>query len=694
MEPSRWQTLLVFVGLLGGCTSILGIDELSVGPPDAGPMPDAAPDAMAVPDAQSSFVVRGVAYGLLAPVSLELRYGDSEELLSIVADGPFAFLGELRPGASYAVVFVGEPPCVLGDAVGVITNADPEVTLACESVFLSELTLSGPTAPALSIDPARAAYQAEVSLLQSYTTVTAVPAHAEASITIDGSPVANGTASAPIALNLDENAIEVTVTGPGGGTRTYTVTVRRAAQIAQAAYGKASNTDSLDYFGFKVALSGDTLAVSAHREDSAATGFDGDPTDDSAEDSGAVYVFRRNGTSWAQEAYLKASNTDADDRFGYSVALFGDTLAVGAYHEDSAATGINEEQDDNTATDSGAVYVFRHNGTNWVQEAYLKASNTDAGDNFGFSLALSGDTLAVGAYHEDSAATGINDDQADNAASDSGAVYVFQRSGTNWVQEAYLKPSNTDAGDSFGSRVALSGDSLAVSASSEDSSATGVDGNQDDNSASDSGAVYLFRRSGTSWAQEAYLKASNTDAEDYFGSHMFLSGDSLAVSAGGEDSAATGVDGDQNDNSASDSGAVYVFRRSDTSWAQMAYLKASNTDAYDTFGSSVALAGDSLAVGAFFEDSTATGTDGDQSDDSAKDSGAVYVFQHNGTSWAQVAYLKASNTDGNDLFGASVALSDDALAVSALFEGSAATGFDGNQDDNSLPLSGAVYIFH
>ena len=260
------------------------------------------------------------------------------------------------------------------------------------------------------------------------------------------------------------------------------------------------------------------------------------------------------------EAYLKASNTGEFDEFGYSVALSGDTLAVGAYREDSNATGVGGTQADNSANDSGAVYVFTRSGTTWTQQAYLKASNTDARDYFGYSVALSGDTLAVGALSEDSNATGVGGNGADNSVNYSGAVYVFTRSGTTWSQQAYLKASNTGANDYFGSSVALSGDTLAVGAILEDSNATGVNGNEANNSVTGSGAVYVFTRSGTTWSQQAYLKASNTGVGDWFGSSVALSGDTLAVGAQSESSNATGVGGTQADNSASGSGAVYVRR--------------------------------------------------------------------------------------------------------------------------------------
>ena len=219
----------------------------------------------------------------------------------------------------------------------------------------------------------------------------------------------------------------------------------------------------------------------------------------------------------AQQAYVKASNTDANDLFGNSVAVSGDTVVVGAIYESSDATGVNGDQNNDNAFESGAAYVFVRNGATWSQQAYLKASNTDANDLFGFSVAISGDTVVVGAGSEASNANGVNGNQDDNSATDAGAAYVFVRNGTTWSQQAYLKASNSDAGDFFGSPVVVSGDTVVVGAGSEDSNANGVNGNQTDNSATDAGAAYVFVRNGTTWSQQAYLKASNTDAGDAFG---------------------------------------------------------------------------------------------------------------------------------------------------------------------------------
>jgi hypothetical protein len=209
--------------------------------------------------------------------------------------------------------------------------------------------------------------------------------------------------------------------------------------------------------------------------------------------------------------------------------------------------------------------MFTRSGATWSQQAYVKASNTGAGDHFGWSVALSGDgsRLAVGAYLEDSAATGVGGDQVDNAAGNAGAVYVLTRSGATWSQEAYVKASNTDVSDLFGYRVALSADgtTLAVGARSEASAATGIDGDQADNAAPGAGAVYVLARSGATWTQQSYVKASNTETGDQFGWSVALSGDGAALAVGtyAEDSAATGVGGDQANNAASLAGAVYLF---------------------------------------------------------------------------------------------------------------------------------------
>ncbi len=396
----------------------------------------------------------------------------------------------------------------------------------------------------------------------------------------------------------------------------------------------------------------------------------------------------------AQQAYLKASNTDADDQFGSSVAVSGDTVVVGAPLETSNATGVNGNQSDNSASQAGAAYVFVRNGATWSQQAYLKASNTNAGDLFGYSVSVSDNTVVVGAISESSNATGVNGDQSNNSAFLAGAAYVFVRNGSAWSQQAYLKASNTGGADQFGFSVAVTGDTVVVGAWGEASGASGIDGNQSDNTAPASGAAYVFTRSGVTWSQQAYLKASNTGANDQFGYSVAIAGDTVVVGAYLEASKATGINGNQSDNSVPDSGAAYVFARSGTTWSQQAYLKASNTGAEDQFGWSVAISGDTVVVGAYAEASNATGINGNQSDNSEPASGAAYVFVRSGATWSQQAYLKASNTEADDMFGYSVGVAGDTVVVGAYGEDSDGSGInDTAQDDNSLIQAGAVYAF-
>jgi hypothetical protein len=547
--------------------------------------------------------------------------------------------------------------------------------------------------------PNQTDYTAVVGFLSGSARLDALAEDANAVVRVNGTRI--DAAGAEVSLEEGDNTVEIEVTAEDGvSTALYTLTITRqsANAFAQDAYVKASNTEAGDYFGFSVALSGDTLAVGAIFEDSVAAGIDGDEADNNASASGAVYVFTRDGAGlWSQQAYVKASNAGAGDWFGRAVALLGDTLAVGAIFEDSAATGIDGDESNNDATDAGAVYLFTRDGAGlWSQQAYVKASNAEAGDGFGRSVALSGDTLAVGANREGSAATGIDGDEADNNALVSGAVYLFARDGAgDWEQQSYVKASNAEADDQFGISIALSGDTLAVGANREDSAAIGIDGDEADNNAPVSGAVYVFARDGAGvWSQQAYVKASNAEAFDEFGFSIALSDDTLAVGANREDSAATGMDGDESDNTTLNSGAVYVFTRDDAGdWSQQAYVKASNAGA-NLFGDSVALSGDTLAVGATREDSAATGINGDEGANTALDSGAVYVLTRDSAGvWSQQAYVKASNTGELDLFGFSVALSGDTLAVGAYQENSAATGVYGDESSDSAAASGAVYVF-
>ncbi|HEY0190816.1 MAG TPA: DUF4215 domain-containing protein [Kofleriaceae bacterium] len=380
------------------------------------------------------------------------------------------------------------------------------------------------------------------------------------------------------------------------------VFARTGATWTQKAYIKASNTDAKDHFGAALSLSADgtTLAVGAVGEDGGSTT---DQADNTTSGAGAVYVFGASNGAWSQQAYLKAtapaandqfgaslslsgdgkslavgalggkgsayvftrtgnawaaqatvtaSNGDDDDNFGQSVALStdGTTLAVGANHE---ASGSATDPTDNSAAGEGAAYVFVRAGDTWTQQGYLKAADGKATDDFGFSVSVSGDgsTVAVGA------------DVVIAGTAAAGEAYVFSRTGTTWAQSASLRSVHARGNAFFGYSVSLStnGQRLAVGAWGESSGATGVGGDESRIDAGFSGAAYVFVRGATAWTQQSYIKATNTNTNDFFGRSVSLSstGGSLAVGAPFESGAATGINGDQASNAAGVAGAAYVY---------------------------------------------------------------------------------------------------------------------------------------
>ncbi len=416
----------------------------------------------------------------------------------------------------------------------------------------------------------------------------------------------------------------------------------------QEAYIKASNTDTNDHFGSSLSLSGDglTLVVGAEQESSNANAINGDHNNNLSASSGAVYVFHKAASSWSQQAYLKSNNSDLGDKFGALGALDvsddGNVIAAGAPEEDSGEKGTTGSGSDSSALGAGAAYIFTRSGDSWAQTAYIKASNTGQDDNFG-KLSLSGDgkTLVVSAFKEDNSATGVNSLGADNDnKTDSGAVYVFESSGGNWTQEAYIKASNADFDDEFGGGESLviskDGLTIAVYAGGEDSAATEINGDESNSDPSgDSGAVYVFRKTAGVdgvWSQEAYIKSEHGVTNGFGGSRGIAfnkTGTSLAIGSKFNTSDSIGVSAVSNNvGSLTQAGAVYYYTRTGSSWAYTSFLKAPNTNSSDHFGISVAMddAGDNLVIGAALESSNATGVGGDGLNNSISRSGAVYVY--------------------------------------------------------------------
>lgn len=307
-----------------------------------------------------------------------------------------------------------------------------------------------------------------------------------------------------------------------GGTGAAYVFVRAGATWSQQAKLVASNAVSGASFGCDVALAADgsTAVVGAYGRNGGA---------------GGAYVFTRTTNVWTEQTRLVAPNAEADDNFGDAVALSrdGQVIAIAAPREDGGATSVGGDPLDNTAPSAGAVFVYRRTGEAWSPPTYLKASDSTAGLIFGNTLTLGrdGSRLAIGAV---------------GRAGSAGGAYVFMNDAGTWREEATLIAAPADPADEAGWAVALSDDGAIaiVGARSEDSAATGVDGDPLDNSLDTAGAAYAFVRTGTSWQQHAYLKPADTAAGLDFGASAAIAGTTIVIGAHGETSS---------------EGAVYVF---------------------------------------------------------------------------------------------------------------------------------------
>lgn len=483
---------------------------------------------------------------------------------------------------------------------------------------------------------------------------------------------------------------------------------------AEKSYIKAplsGSNNSLDHFGDRLDLHGDTLVVGVGREDcnqNFVTNGEEPACDDALSNSGAVWVFRNINQNWVYESHLKAPNPDIDDEFGREVAIYGDTIVVGVPGEDSNQTTITNgttASANNSNGNSGAVYVFKRSGSVWTQEAYIKAPNNSAGDGFGNSVAIYENTIVVGAQGEDSNQTSITNGASitnDNTSTDSGAVYVFTRSGTTWSLQSYLKGVQLRPGDSFGRSVSIHEDSIAVGAPEDNCRDVIINGLVacSNNAGAGYGAVYAFKRSGTAWSQEAFLSSPRNLNGDWVGGDVAIWGDTIVAGSVGDSSNQTTITNGSTastDFSMNDAGAAYVFTRSGSIWSQQAYLKPPNPSPFNTFASSLAIEDDLIVIGVRREGSVQSEiTNGNTAANCvANNSGAAFVYERSGTSWSQKAYIKASNRDDGDEFGSDVTIFGDTIAIGAKHEDSDQVTIS-NQSaastDNSLVNAGAAYI--
>ncbi len=376
-----------------------------------------------------------------------------------------------------------------------------------------------------------------------------------------------------------------------------------------------------DWFGRPVAISGDTVVVGAERDD------------DKGSNSGSAYIYKRIASGkWVLAKKILASDGAANDWFGRSVAISGDTVVVGA------------EGNDVKGNDSGSIYIFDRNedgSDNWGEVTRIVASDGAALEGFGRSVAISGDTVVVGAEFDD-----------DNGSSSGSAyIYEYEHGGAigKWVLVKKILAFGGAANDNFGSSVAISGDTVVVGAQFNDS-----------------GSAYIFDRNEgrpNNWGEVTKILASDGAAGDRFGRSVAISGDTVVVGAY------------LDDDKGSNSGSAYIYDRNNGgphNWGEVEKILASDGAAGDSFGLSVAISGDIVIIGA------------SEDDDKGNDSGSAYTFDRNEgglDNWGEVKKILASDGAAGDSFGCSVAISGNTVVVGAY------------RDDDNGSASGSVYIF-
>jgi len=354
----------------------------------------------------------------------------------------------------------------------------------------------------------------------------------------------------------------------------------------------ASDSEPISFFGSALSIDNDYAIIGAH----------GDT--DNGPFSGAIYVFKRTGSTWTEEAKLLASDGMTNDMFGHTVSMDGDYAIIGA----PAADG------------PGYAYIFKNSGTNWTEEQKLTASDCEIWDEFGYSVSIDGEYAIIGAQYDD----------------DKGSAYIFKRTGSTWTEEQKLTASDGEIWDLFGMSVAICGEYAIIG------------GFGDDNY---TGSAYIFKRTGSTWTEQAKLIASDIIPGERFGHSVGIDGDYAYI-------------GTTHDNNSK--GAVYVFKRNGTVWTEEQKLTASDGKSADNFGKSFSINDNCMIIGAY-EDS-----------DNGPHSGTVYVFNREGSTWIEKQKLHPSDGKTWQQFGFCISIDGDFVLIGAYAE-----------DD----FTGSAYVF-
>lgn len=362
----------------------------------------------------------------------------------------------------------------------------------------------------------------------------------------------------------------------------------------------SSDATNSDEFGFTVAVDGDVAIIGAHRDRP------------SGSYSGSAYILTRSSGNWSEQQKLLASDTDSYKRFGNAVDISGSHLVIGAMG------------DDHSGPATGAAYIFQNENGSWQEKAKLFESNADRDDEFATSVAIDGSTVLIGVPGDED---------------ETGSAYIYTGSGASWSEQQILTDGNGVQDDKYGYSVALEGD-LAVVGSPGDKS------------------VFVYERSGSSWTELDRISPAGVAGSDEFGESVSISGDYIVVGAA------------KDSETASEAGAVYVFKRNGTSWEQTAKIRAADGASEDEFGVAVSIENNLLVIGARYQDAA------------AGDGGATYIYSRSGENWTEINKITASDAEIDDRFGSAVDIQGDVLVIGAY-----------KDDQPGADDAGSVYMF-
>jgi hypothetical protein len=517
----------------------------------------------------------------------------------------------------------------------------------CAPTLLALTAMGGELTPALS--PTERNYRVKLPLLRQQVQL-APKAPAGVRIEIDGAKLAEGKVWSSPVVPLGEHPVALVLTGSNGMSTRYQITLDHGG--VQEAFIKAGKPDTNDAFGFSVAMSGDTLVVGSPSEDGANGGQNGDESSNGASESGAVYIYVRSGSTWTREAYLKSNSPTASEFFGCSIAIDGDLLLVGA-------AGMNPYPNRNSTSRSGAVYVFKRNGGQWKQEKVIESPEPVAGNLFGYSVLLTADTFVIGSPYDE------------KNGRHSGAVYVGARSDA-WGPLTAMRPKEPLVDSIYGWSSAADGNTLIIGAP-----AASID------TADGPGTAYVYTReaSGQPWVEGQTLQQAKPIAGANFGWAVAVQGEMMVVGA-----PRAALVGD------TPPGEAYVFQRANGTWNPTGILEAGTSRDSDYYGTSVALAGNVLLVGASGDMSGARGLDADPNRSDTFQSGAFYLYGLQDGRWVQSAYVKTDNPKSSTQMAEVAVISGDTIIAGAMNEPSAYGGINPESRGNSVG-AGAVYVF-